>query len=310
MRFAILGAVAVGGCYGAKLWQAGHEVAFVARGRHLEAIRERGLEIRSPLGSFVARGSAEDDAARIGRVDCVIVATKAYDNASALPQLRPLVGDGGTVLTLQNGVDSVDECAAAVGRGAVIGGSAYIASAVEAPGLIVQTGTHTRVVFGEVFEPGARVSERVSAIHQALAATGIEVEAVPDARVPLWEKFIYLAPFAAFTGASRLPIGGIWTFLQVREMFYEACREVERVARAEGVAVPADRITRIERYMEALPPSTRSSLLIDLQQGKRIEVEALQGSVVRRGKKAGVPTPIMASLYAVLKPHEHGAARA
>jgi 2-dehydropantoate 2-reductase len=236
----------------------------------------------------------------------VIVATKAYDNASALPKLRPLVGEGSTVLTLQNGVDSVDECAAAVGRQAVIGGSAYIAAAVEEPGLIVQTGTHTRVVFGEVFDPGARVSERVAPIHEALAATGIDVEAVPDARVPLWEKFIYLAPFAAFTGASRLPIGGIWTFPQLREAFYEACREVERVARAEGVAVPADRISRIERYMEELPPSTRSSLLIDLQQGKRIEVEALQGSVVRRGKKAGVPTPIMAALYAVLKPHEGG----
>jgi 2-dehydropantoate 2-reductase len=306
MRFAILGSGAVGGFYGAKLWQAGHDVTFIARGKHLDAIRERGLEIKSPLGSFVARTAAEEDTAKIGRVDCVVVATKAYDNATALPKLSPLIGDGSTVLTLQNGVDSVDECAAAVDRRAVIGGSAYIAAAVEAPGLIVQTGTHTRIVFGEVFESGAEVSERVAAIHAALAATGIEVEAVSDARVPLWEKFIYLAPFAAFTGAAQRPIGDIWKFPQVRETFYDACREVERVAHAEGVAVPADRIGRIERYMAELPPSTRSSLLIDLQQGKRIEVEALQGSVVRRGKKTGVPTPIIAALYAVLKPYEHG----
>jgi 2-dehydropantoate 2-reductase len=306
MRFAILGSGAVGGFYGAKLWQAGHEVTFIARGKHLDAIRQRGLEIRSPLGDFVARATAEEDTARIGSVDCVIVATKAYDNASALPRLRPLVGNGTTVLTLQNGVDSVDECAAVVGRDAVVGGSAYIAAAVEAPGLIVQTGTHTRVVFGEVFQPSAAVSARAAAIRDALAGTGIEVEAVGDARVPLWEKFIYLAPFAAFTGAARQPIGGIWKFPQVRETFYDACREVERVARAEGVHVAADRITRIEGYMASLPPSTRSSLLIDLQQGKRIEVEALQGSVVRRGKKTGVPTPIHAALYAALKPYEHG----
>ena len=306
MRFAILGSGAVGGYYGAKLWQAGHEVTFVARGKHLEAIRQRGLEIKSPLGDFVARAAAEQDTSTIGRVDCVVLATKAYDNASALPMLTPMVRDGGVVLTLQNGVDSVDECAAVVGREAVLGGSAYIASAVEAPGLIVQTGTHTRVVFGEVFDPGDAVSSRVTAIRDALAATGIEVEAAADARVPLWEKFIYLAPFAAFTGAARVPIGGIWKFPQVRETFYEACGEVERVARAEGVNVPDDRIKRIEGYMASLPPSTRSSLLIDLQQGKPIEVEALQGSVVRRGKKTGVPTPIHAALYAALKPYEHG----
>lgn len=308
MRFAILGSGAVGGFYGAKLWQAGHDVTFVARGRHLEAIRARGLDIKSPLGDFTARAPAEQDTSRVGPVDCALLTTKAYDNASALPMLRPLIGRGGCVLTLQNGVDSVDECAGAVGREAVLGGSAYIAAAVEAPGLIVQTGTHTRVVFGEVFDPPASVSPRVEAIRHALAGAGIDVEAASDARVPLWEKFMYLAPFAAFTGAARLPIGGIWKFSHVRETFYAACREVESVARAEGVAVASDRIHRIEGYMATLPPSTRSSLLIDLQQGKRIEVEALQGSVVRRGRKTGVPTPIHAAFYAALKPYENGPA--
>ena len=306
MRFAILGSGAVGGYYGAKLWQAGHDVTFVARGKHLDAIRARGLEIKSPLGDFVARGAAEQDTSKVGRVDCVLLATKAYDNASALPMLAPMIGEGSTVLTLQNGVDSVDECAAVVGRGAVVGGSAYIASAVEAPGLIVQTGTHRRIVFGEVFDVEAGVSRRVTAICDALAGAQLEVEAVADGRVPLWEKFVYLAPFAAFTGASRLPIGGIWKFPQVQETFYDACREVERVASAEGVSVSGDTLAKIEGYMATLPPSTRSSLLIDLQQGKRIEVEALQGSVVRRGKKVGVPTPIHAALYSVLKAYENG----
>ena len=306
MRFAILGSGAVGGYYGARLAQAGHDVTFIARGKHLDAIRQRGLEIRSPLGNYVASTAAEEDTAKVGHVHCVMLATKNYDNASAIPGIAAMLGPDGVVLTVQNGVDSVDECAAAVGRHRVLGGSAYIATAVEAPGLIVQTGTHTRIVFGEVFEPGAAVSPRVAAIRDALAGAGIETEAVADARIPLWEKFIYLAPFAAFTGAARLPIGGIWRFPQVRETFYDACREVERVASAEGVAVSPDTFRRIEGYMASLPPSTRSSLLIDLQQGKRIEVEALQGSVVRRGKKVGVPTPIHAALYSVLKPYEAG----
>jgi len=306
MRFAIMGSGAVGGYYGARLWKAGHDVTFIARGRHLQAIRERGLEIRSPLGDLFATAAAEEDTSRVGHVDCVILATKNYDNADALPRIAPMVAPSSTLLTLQNGVDSVDECAAVVGRNAVLGGAAYIATAIEGPGLIVQTGTHQRIVFGEVFEPGFEVSARVAAIRDALAGAGIDVEAVPDARVPLWEKFVYLSPFAGFTGASRLPIGGIWKFPHVQEMFYEACREVERVARAEGVAVTPARIEQIRRYMATLPPSTRSSLLIDLQQGKRIEVEALQGSVVRRGQTAGVPTPIHATLYAVLKAWEDG----
>lgn len=308
MRFAILGSGAVGGYYGAKLCRAGHDVTFIARGAHLQAIRERGLAIKSPLGDFVARGGAEESPSRVGTVDCVIVAIKSYDNAGALPGLPPLVGPATTVLTLQNGVDSVDECAEVAGREHVLGGSAYIATAVEQPGLIVQTGTHRRIVFGEVFGAAAEPSARVRALRDAFAGADIEVEAVADARIPLWEKFIYLSPFAAFTGASRLPIGPIWGFDHVRETFFAAAAEVEQVARAEGVAVSAAMRARVEQYMAALPPSTRSSLLIDLQQGKRIEVEALQGSVVRRGRKAGVPTPIHAALYAVLKPYERGPA--
>lgn len=306
MRVAILGSGAVGGYYGAKLAQAGHDVTFIARGAHLRAIRERGLLIFSPRGDILARAAAEDDPARIGVVDLVIVAIKTYDNAIALPTVPAMVGPTTAILTLQNGVDSVGEVAAIVGEGAVLGGATYIATGVAAPGLIEQTGTHQRIVFGEVFGVQAEITERVRRIAGAFAGAGIDVDAVADARVPVWEKFIYLAPFAAFTGAARLPIGPLWADPGIRERFLEAVAEVERVARAEQVPVPADARDRIIQYMNELPPATRSSLLIDLTAGKRIEVEALQGSVVRRGAARGVPTPTMAALYAVLKPHVSG----
>ena len=306
MRIAILGSGAVGGYYGAKLAQAGHDVTFIARGAHLRAIRERGLLIFSPRGDMLVRAAAEEDPYRIGRVDLIIVAIKTYDNASALPQLAPMTGPQTTVLTLQNGVDSAAQVAGVVGEGAVVGGATYIATGIAAPGLIEQTGTHQRIVFGEVFGAGVLVSDRVEALGEALAAAGIDVEAVPDARVPLWEKFIYLAPFAAFTGAARLPIGPLWADPFIRERFMAAVDEVAAVAHAEQVPVPAGCRDRIIKYMNDLPPATRSSLLIDLTMGKRIEVEALQGSVVRRGAARGVSTPIMATLYAVLKPYAEG----
>ena len=307
MRFAILGSGAVGGYFGAKLANAGQDVTFVARGAHLDAIRSKGLEVKSAkLGDFTVKAAAESDTARIGAVDVAIVSVKAYDNATALPMLRPLIGPDTVVLTLQNGVDSTDEVAAIAGEGHVLGGTTYVATALEAPGLIVQTGVHRSIIFGEVFADRSRISPRVQAIADVLASADIQVTPVADARVPIWDKFVYLVPFSGFTGAARLPIGFVWKYPHVQEMFYAASREVAAIAKAEGVTISADRFDTLKEYMENIPPTTRSSLLIDLEQKKRIEVEALQGAAVRRAAKHGVPVPIVSTLYAVLKAWESG----
>lgn len=302
MRIAIIGAGAVGGYYGALLSRVGADVSFVARGAHRDAIRTNGLRIIGVQGDFTVKLRAEDDSSRIGPVDVVMLTVKTYDNPSALPLIAPLLGADTCVLTLQNGVDSADDLAAVVGRSRVIAGPTYVATAIEAPGVIRQTGSHRRIVFGEVFDPPAQVTPRVQALADLMVAADIHAEPVADSRIPLWEKFIYLAPFAAFTGAARQPIGPIWADEESRTTFMEAVAEVERVARATGIAVPPDVRDRIAAYTGGIPPSTRSSLLIDLQAGKRIEVESLPGSVVRRGRAVGVPTPIMQGLYAVLRP--------
>ncbi len=310
MRFAILGSGAVGGYFGAKLANAGQDVTFIARGAHLEAIRSNGLEVQSArLGDFVARAAAESDTTRIGPVDVAMVSVKSYDNATALPMLKPLIGPETAVLTLQNGVDSVPEVAAVVGERHVLGGTTYVATALEAPGLIVQTGVHRSIILGEVFGDTSRVSPRVHAIADVLASADIQATRVPYARVPIWDKFVYLAAFAGFTGAARLPIGEIWKYPHVQEMFYAASREIAAIANAEGVTISPNRFETLKEYMTNIPPSTRSSLLIDLEQGKRIEVEALQGAAIRRAKTHGLAVPIMSTLYALLKPWENGPVR-
>jgi 2-dehydropantoate 2-reductase len=310
MKIAILGSGAVGGYYGARLARAGEDVTFVARGAHLAAIRERGMEIRSEaLGGFVARARAEEDTSRVGEVDLVLVAVKAYDNPVALPMLTPMLGEATLVLALQNGVDSPTQVAAIAGQARTLGGTTYIATALEAPGVIVQTGAHRRIVFGEVFGDLPRVTDRVTGIQQTLAQADIQADAVGDGRVPIWEKFVFLAALAGFTGAARLPIGPVWSDPFTRTQFLAGCREIEALARAEGVPVAADVVDRMISYIDAIPGSMRSSLLIDLQHGNRIEVEALHGAVVRRAAKLGVPTPIMSTLYAVLKLHAQGPPR-
>jgi 2-dehydropantoate 2-reductase len=234
------------------------------------------------------------------------VAVKAYDNATALPMLKPMIGPDTVVLTLQNGVDSAYDVSTIVGDQRVLGGTTYVATALEAPGLIVQTGVHRSIIFGEVFGDRGRISPRVQAVADVLAAADIQTTPVADGRVPIWDKFVYLAAFSGFTGASRLAIGHIWKYPHVQEMFYATSREVAAIAKAEGVEISANRWDTLTEYMTNIPPSTRSSLLIDLEQGKRIEVEALQGAAVRRAKKHGVPVPILSTLYALLKPWENG----
>jgi len=307
MRFAILGSGAVGGYYGARLARAGHDVTFIARGAHLAAIRQDGLLIRSPmLGDLTVNAAAEEDTTRVGYVDVVILAVKTYDNATALPLIAPMLGPNSAVLTIQNGVDSPQEIAAVIGEPPVIGGATYIATALISPGVIEHTGTHRRIVFGEVFGELPRLSSRVRAIHDALSSADIQSEAVDDGRVPIWEKFIFLVALAGFTGGARLSIGPLWNDPEIRAQFLEGCREIERVARAEGIPIRPDVIERINSYVSGIPGTMRSSLLIDLSQGKRIEVDALQGSIVRRAAKAGIPVPIMSTLYALLKPFAAG----
>ena len=180
----------------------------------------------------------------------------------------------------------------------MLGGTTYVATALEAPGLIVQTGVHRSIIFGEVFGDRGRITPRVQAIADVLAAADIQVTPVADGRVPIWDKFVYLAPFSGFTGAARLAIGHIWKYPHVQEMFYAASPRGRRDREAEGVTISPNRFETLKEYMDNIPPTTRSSLLIDLEQGKRIEVEALQGAAVRRAKKREVPVPILSTLCA------------
>lgn len=306
MRIAIVGAGAVGGYYGARLAQAGNEVTLIARGANLEAIRARGMRIRSASGEVVVPVRAESDPSRVGPVDLVVFAVKTYSNPQALPLVPPLVGPGTAVLPLQNGVESADELAAVVGAEHVLAGTTYIGATLVEPGVIDYIGTVRKIVFGEAF--GERVvADRVSRLREMLAAADIQAEAAADSRIAIWEKFIFLAPIATLTAAARLPIGPAWAQPAFRDAFDAAMGEIEALARHAGVPVAPDVRPQKMRYLDTSPPTMRSSMMVDITSGRPLELEALAGTVVRRGRDAGIPTPVMAALYGVLKPFENGA---
>lgn len=299
MRVAVFGAGAVGAFYGARMSEGGAEVSLIARGSTLAALRDRGLRIVTPERTSEHRLSATDDAAAIGPVDVVLFCVKSYDTEAAAMQLGPLVHDGTAVVSLQNGIDNEERIAAVVGWDHVLGGSAYILGSVREPGVVEASGPRS-IVFGEW--GGGEPTPRVRAIIEVCERGGVDAVAAADVRVAKWEKFTLLAAFSAMSAATRLGIGEIREAPAAREMLRALMTEVWTVGRAEGLALASDLVDRQHRLLLSQAPDAAASLRHDLLGGRRMELEALQGAVIRLGRRHGIPTPWMDAAYAILQP--------
>jgi 2-dehydropantoate 2-reductase len=304
MRIAVMGSGGVGGYVGGRLAAAGRDVTFVARGAHLAAIREHGLALRSSLGDVLVRpAQASDDPAAIGPVDLVIFAVKLYDTEAAAEAIRPLIGPATGVVTLQNGVDSTQLLSRVLGQDHVIGGVAHIAAVIDEPGVIRHTGTMASFVFGEL--DGAK-SERVGALSAALQAAGVDHRISEDIQRDIWDKMAFLASFAGLTALMRLPIGPIREDADARAMLRDGLDEACAVARAKGVSLAADFVERTLARCDRLPYEMKSSMLQDLERGRRLELTWLSGAIVRLGQELGVPAPTHAFMATALKLHADG----
>lgn len=301
MRIAVMGAGGVGGYFGARLAQAGHDVAFVARGRHLDAMRAQGLRVRSALGDVhVPRPTVGDDPASLGVRDVVLFAVKLWDTESAAAALRPLLGPDSAVVPLQNGVESVERIGAVVGAAHVMGGVAYIAAKIAEPGVIEHTGTMARLQFGAL-APSQRAA--VEALLAACKGAGVDAEIAADIRKALWMKFVFLVALSGMTAATRQPIGAIRADADMRATFEASMRETCALARARGVALPEDFVTDRMRFGDGLPAEMKASMAHDLEAGNRLEAPWLSGAVARMAKEAGLAAPVNATLYAAVKPY-------
>ena len=305
MRIAVMGAGAVGGYFGARLLAAGADVAFLARGRHLAAIREEGLRIESAVGNLHLKNiTVSDDPAAIGPVDVVLFAVKLWDTETAAAALAPLIGPDTAVITLQNGVTSADTLGAAVGAQHVAGGVAHIAAQVFAPGVIRHTGSMARLSFGEL---NGKRSERMTRFHALAARSGFDAILTDAILRVIWEKFTFLAPFSGVTALTRQPVGVIRAVPETRALFLDAVAEVAQLARMKSVNLGPDILDRIGTLVDSLVPEMKSSMLNDLERGGRLELPWLSGAVVRLGHELGVPTPVHRTIAAALAPYADGA---
>ena len=306
MKIAIMGAGGMGGWLGAKLAAAGRGVAFVARGAHLEAIRANGLRVTGAESLHLKDVVATDRPEEIGRVDCVIFCVKLYDTESAAGALAPLLGAKTFVVTVQNGVESAERIATIIGKGRTLAGAAYFPANIASPGEIAYIGRiegKPHIGFGE---PGAGASNRACDFAEICRAAAIDVEVFEDTDLMIWEKFCLVAGTSAATALTRQPVGVVRSDPDMRWMLSEAIGEAARIGRGLGVALGDDVEARILDFIDHNPADGKSSQLVDLERGRRLELEGLSGAVVRLGRQAGIATPIHATAYAALKPFLNG----
>jgi 2-dehydropantoate 2-reductase len=303
MRIVMLGAGGVGGYFGAKLARAGDDVTFLARGRHLAAIQEHGLRIRSSLeGEWTVKAPVVDDLTGLPPADVVFLSVKANDTESVLERARPAVGPETAVVSLQNGVQSVDIIERVLGAGHAVGGAAYIFAAIEEPGVVAHR-LLGRIAFGEL---DGRRTPRAERLLAALGAAGIPAELAPDIRRVMWEKYLLICAQAGMSALARVPAGVLRAHEPTWAMYRALVEEVAAVGRAEGVALGADAVDSVMKAAESLAATAFSSLHHDLVGGKPLELEALHGHLVRLGRRHGVPTPMAFAVYAALLPHAQG----
>ncbi len=301
-----MGAGGIGGCYGGMLARAGNDVTLIARGAHLAAIKEKGLQLVQPEENFTVAVAATGVPSEAGPADLVIFSVKGHQNPEAVPFIKPLVGSDTTILTIQNGVESADELGQVYGAERVLSGSAYVLSSILSPGVIKQVSPVPKVAFGE--SNGNR-SQRTVAIQKAFSNAGIEADLSDNISKVLWSKLLYNSPANGMASAARLSPRDLMEFPEGAAMFRSGIQEVADVGTAFGVRFGQDDVQGAMDLIAARPMGARGSMQADLEAGRPLELEAIVGSVGRIGRKVNVPTPIFDMLYTLLLPHIDGSSK-
>ncbi len=304
MRIAVMGAGALGGYFGGRLANQGHEVTLVARGAHLAALKENGLRILSPKGDFhLPDIPATSDPREIGPVDLILFTVKIQDVESSAEALLPVLGPDTWAITVQNGVSAPDRLAVVIGSERVVPGVVRMPADIAEPGVIRHSASFDIFQFGEV---DRTISSRVQRLHKALLDAGCMPEVSSDIITELWRKFTMQASLASFCALTRLNFGPIRENAECASLFRGSIAETAAVGKTIKSDLPDDLADRAWDFVQKIPPDAHASMLDDLNRGKPIEIDYLSGEVVKLGRKHNVPTPIHEVFLSLLSPYRNG----
>jgi 2-dehydropantoate 2-reductase len=300
MKVAIFGTGGVGGYFGGLLARAGHDVAFIARGQHLAAMRKHGLRVKSPHGDFHLKNvAATDNPAEVGPVEYLIVAVKHYQLQEASSGMQPLIDIETTTIPLLNGIDAHEILISSLGSPSIVGGFCSLSTMIEAPGVIRQASQLRRIVAGELDK---RPDPRLARIINAWGDYGVDAVHSLDIFVDIWTKFLFIASFGGVSSLARANIGEILRVPQTRELLVNAMHEVEALARAQGIMLAPDVVDKTVKLLEGLEPTITSSMQRDVASERPFELEAFSGKIVQLGRAIDVPTPTFDLIDGLLRP--------
>ena len=306
MRIGVMGAGGVGGFLGGKIALSGKNVVFIARGTHLDALRKGGLSITGPEAFTLPEVSASADTKAVGPVDIIMFCVKLYDTKKAADQLKPMLGPDTVILTFQNGVESAKEIQEVVGNYEVVSGAAYFPANISSPGEINFKGVIGGKCLVEIGDSNETHSNTGQRLIDLLTKSNISALLRQDPDVMLWEKFCWIAGVSGVTAATRQTIGVTRTDADMRGLFASCVHECAEVGRAMGVDLSFNLEQQLMTLLDTNPPAGKSSLLVDLERGRRLELDGLAGAIHRFGLEHHVPTPVTSTIFISLKSFRDG----
>ncbi len=303
MRIAIFGSGGVGGYFGGRLAQAGHDVTFIARGEHLHAIRGSGLRVNSIAGDFLLdKVQATDDPKTIGKVDFVICAVKAWQVTAAAKSMKPMIGDDTLVIPLQNGIEATGQLAAILGADAVLGGLCALIAFQASPGHIKHIGANPLIRFNRL---DGQADSRVNQLSEVFNhCNGVKSSMPLDVNVAMWQKFLLISPWSGIGALSLAPIGVLLKLPETRQLLLDSMQEIYQLGLAQGVNLAEDCIQKTIAVLESLPERSTTSMQQDMAKGKPSELDEQSGAIVRLGKALDIDTPVNRFILDCLRPQE------
>ncbi len=304
MKIVVMGTGGVGGYFGARLANAGYDVAFIARGKHLEAIKENGLKIISELGDMIIHpAKASNDPSDFEIADIVLFCVKSYDTESSSNLIKPLVGPKTAVIPFLNGIGHIEIMQRILGSNNVIGGVAAISALIEKPGVIRHNSAMQMLKFGEF---NNEITPRIKAFQKACEESGINNAIPKNIECDLWQKIVMICTLAGANCLTRLPLGPCRSNPVTRTLMKNLAEEVVAVAKAENIILPDNQVEITMKQLDSLPEAMKASTLPALEKGEKLEASALNGAIDKLGTKHGINTYMHKAVYAALAPHQDG----